>query len=278
LSWSRATAAHAVDGLCRVFGRRPVVRAARFALNRAKLDLPNEPETNGEQALQRWVLAAAPARGPITVFDVGANVGAWSESLLAQALRSRHSHTLDLHAFEPASTTCAALRERLPSRVRVNQLAVSSSSRESILHVVGPRAGTNSLHESSRHASQPETVRTTTLDDYARHHAIGLIDLLKVDTEGHDFEVLAGAADLFRGKRISVAQFEYNHRWVHARRFLKDVFDLLTPLGYTIGKLTPRGVEAYPRWDPELESFVEGNYLACAPRSSDRIPRVIWWK
>jgi hypothetical protein len=43
---------------------------------------------------------------------------------------------------------------------------------------------------------------------------------------------------------------------------------VLAPLGYSLGKLTPRGVEFYPGWDAELETFVEGNYVACVPPGS----------
>ena len=73
-------------------------------------------------------------------------------------------------------------------------------------------------------------------------------------------------------------QFEYNHRWVFARAYLRDAFDLLTGLGYRIGKLTPKGVEFYPGWDAELETFVEGNYVACEPRAAEALPAVRWWK
>ena len=50
------------------------------------------------------------------------------------------------------------------------------------------------------------------------------------------------------------------------------------PLGYRIGKLTPRGVEFYPGWDADLETFVEGNYVACDPEAAAGLPAVPWWK
>jgi hypothetical protein len=34
-----------------------------------------------------------------------------------------------------------------------------------------------------------------------------------------------------------------------------------TSLGYRVGKVTPRGIEFYEAWHPELESFKEGNYV-----------------
>ena len=62
------------------------------------------------------------------------------------------------------------------------------------------------------------------------------------------------------------------------RAFLRDAFDHLTGLGYGVGKLTPKGVEFYPGWEPELETFVEGNYVACSPAAAHSLPAVRWWK
>ncbi|MGH3326859.1 MAG: FkbM family methyltransferase [Streptomycetales bacterium] len=277
----RSTAARTVDLCCTLVGRRQVVRAARFALNRARLDLPNGPATNGEHALQGWLLAAIPPGEAVTVFDVGANVGEWSRALLGRVRQTGHAGNLSLHAFEPASYTHGLLVGSLPAGVRVNQLALSSHAGQATLHVVHPGAGTNSLHDAftgGRAAERTEPVVTTTVDDYVQHNDIGRIDLLKIDTEGHDFAVLLGAERSFKAGAISVAQFEYNHRWVHARHFLKDAFDLLWPLGYRVGKLTPRGMESYPDWDPDLETFVEGNYLACTEEMARHLPQVRWWK
>jgi hypothetical protein len=145
--------------------------------------------------------------------------------------------------------------------------------------VVGPAAGRNSFYPvlDADRAAQ-ETVVTTTLDSYAEQSGIARFALVKVDAEGHDLAVLRGARALLAEHRIKVAQFEYNHRWVLARFFLRDAFELLLEVGYRVGKLTPRGVEFYPGWDPDLETFAEGNYLACDPEAAAGLPAVTWWK
>lgn len=280
MTWSRAVAGRAVDLLSAVAGRHRVVRAARFSLNRARLDVPNRPATNGEYALQRWLMRHVPGR--ITALDVGANAGAWSQAMLRCAGDSGRAHDLDLHAFEPSGFTAERLRRVLPASAHVNRLAMSDTDGEATMHVAFPGAGTNTLHPGTEGAvlagTDTETVRTSTVDAYLQRAGIDQVCLLKVDTEGHDFFVLRGAERSFRAGAIAVVQFEYNHRWVHSRRYLKDVFDFLQPFGYRIGKLTPHGMESYDRWDAELETFVEGNYLACSPAFADRLPQVPWWK
>ncbi|EHR51805.1 methyltransferase, FkbM family [Saccharomonospora marina XMU15] len=282
MSRLRKAAAATVDTCCTMFGRRPVIRAARFVLNRARLDHSNHAASNGEYALQKWLLSSeVPSASPITVLDVGANVGKWSNALLENAARLCHGTNVDLHAFEPSSYTYEILTRNLPSHVRVNQLALSSAPGKATLHVIHPGAGTNSLHRESIGAedlSGEEVVEMATIDDYLREHDIAKVRLLKIDTEGNDLAVLEGAARSLQDGAVDVVQFEYNHRWIASRRFLKDAFDLLTPLGYRIGKLTRHGVEGYPGWHPELETFIEGNYVAARPDVLQQLPRIDWWK
>jgi FkbM family methyltransferase len=277
----RLAAGIATDIACRAAGRGRVVRSARFVLRRSCLDVPNDLRTNGEASLQRWSLLISPPGRPVVVVDVGANVGRWSGSMFAAAERAGRLAELNLHAFEPSAYTFTRLSEQLDGqRVALRRAAVSDRPGTSTLHVTAPGAGTNSLHP--QHCAPvnlaTEEVATTTLDAYAESAGLGHITLVKIDTEGHDLAVLRGAQGLLGGRRVSIAQFEYNHRWIYARSFLRDAFDFLEPLGYRLGKLTPRGIEFYPGWDADLETFVEGNYVACAPRVVGQLPSIPWWK
>jgi FkbM family methyltransferase len=280
MSAVRRVAATATDLTCRVVGRRTVVRTARYVLSRARLDYPNDPAANGESDLQRWILRFSRPGGQIHVADVGANVGRWSQSMLAAASEAGRETDLRLHAFEPDSRAFARLAETLdgtPASLR--RTALSDRQGTSLLHVVAPAAGTNSLYPMpGAIQAAAEKVATITLDSYAAQSGVSHFTLVKIDAEGHDLAVLRGARGLLAEHRITVAQFEYNHHWVLARFFLRDAFEFLLALGYRIGKLTPRGVEFYPGWDADLETFVEGNYLACDPEVAAELPAVTWWK
>ena len=111
----RRTAATATDLACRATGRRQVVRAARFVLRRACLDVPKDLHTNGESSLQQWELNMSPGRR-IHAIDVGGNVGRWSVAMLAAAQEARRSGDLDLHAFEPSAYTFEQLEATLIAR------------------------------------------------------------------------------------------------------------------------------------------------------------------
>lgn len=275
----RRVAAIATDLTCQAVGRRTVVRAARYVLSRARLDYPNDLARNGESALQRWMVRLQPPGEQIHVADVGANVGRWSQSMLAAASRAGRETDLRLHAFEPDPAAFARLSDVVDALASLSRSALSDRQGTSSFHTVAPGAGTNSLYPvpGASQATQ-ESVVTTTLDRYADQAGVARFALVKIDAEGHDLAVLRGARGLLAAHRIPMAQFEYNHRWIQGRFFLRDAFELLLPLGYRIGKLTPHGVEFYPGWDPDLETFVEGNYLACDEGLVAALPAVTWWK
>lgn len=282
MSMIRRGAILATDIACGTLGRYRVVQASRFVLNRARRDVPsNNVDADGELSLQRWVLGASKNGQKIHVVDVGANLGQWSTGIISAARQADRRDDLDLHAFEPSMYTYEQLCNGLgKQRVTLKRLAMSDRSGPATLHVIVPGGGTNSLHRShdTPDSTVVETVTMTTLDEYADQADLKHITLLKIDTEGNDLAVLRGAQALLASQRISVIQFEYNRWWVYARSFLRDAFDLFQPLGYRLGKLTPWGVEFYPGWHSDLETFIQGNYVAVAPDASGWVPTVEWWK
>jgi FkbM family methyltransferase len=264
-----------------LLGRRNLVRLGRFISNEARLDLPNEIGGNGERLVQRLVLNRTETGEEAIVFDVGANIGKWTQSLLQQL---SPGVSLQIHLFEP----CAATFETLSSNISnwplghtpvLNNLALSSRDGFATLYSHGANRGTNSLYVANDDpAIMPEEIRVEQCDSYCERNAITHIHLLKIDAEGHDMEVILGARRMLEAGRIEALQFEYNWRWVDARRFLKDAFEFLQPFGYHLGKVTPSGVEFYNAWDFELETFREANFVALRPGARRQLPEIQWWK
>jgi len=254
----------AIRSLIRLSGRSLPYRVGRLLMNEARFDAPNDPACNGERLVQATVLRYARPGEKTVVFDVGANVGDWTCALLEQA----HDLTaLEIHAFEPCAGTYGILVDRTrilsgAARVIPVRTACSSSPGVGTLNVVGVGAGTNSLTRAEPTA-EVEQVELTAIDDYCQAFGIDRISLLKIDAEGHDPSVIKGATGMMQRHAIDVLQFEYNQRWIFNGSFLRDIFNMLAPLGYAIGKVTSHGVEFYETWDWELETFREGNYIAC---------------
>jgi len=265
----------ALRSLMRLSGRSFTYRVGRLLMNEARFDVPNDPASNGERELQATVLHYRQPNRKTVIFDVGANVGDWACSLLNQA---EDLASLEVHAFEPCSGTYEILLGRIAAlRVSDNVIAVrkacSSSAGVGGLHIVGVGAGTNSL-TCMEHSDAVEQVELVSIDDYCHSCNIDHISLLKIDAEGHDIDVIKGATSMLQRQNVDVLQFEYNQRWIFNGAFLRDAFGTLSPFGYSIGKVTPYGVEFYESWDWELETF-RGNYLACLPQWISRFNSIV---
>lgn len=260
-------------------GRKNLVRFSRFLANEARFDSTNDMEENGERIVQQAVLCSS-TQNPAVLIDVGANLGIWSRAAVGNR---RPEQKLAIHAFEPCAETAENLKRNLASwgiadEITVNCVAASSESGVATFYSSGANEGINGLYPDQHRVIQSaREVPKITLTEYCNQRKIGTVDLLKIDAEGHDIEVLLGAAKLLEARCVRVAQFEYNHRWISARRYLKDVFALVQPFGYTVGKITPRGVEFYDAWHYELETFREANYVAVQKELVPQFPQVAWW-
>lgn len=262
------------DVLRFILGRRTAWRLGRSLYLKARADSPNFARLNGEESLQRQLLIRfAAGQEKLVAFDVGANVGNWTWFLLQEALRLNVENRLVIHSFEPVPSTFKVLQKRITKHSLKNLVHLASqalSNEEGVdeMYVYGETSGTNSLHPDAMDRDQRRIqIDKTTAYTYCSRNDVQTIHFLKCDTEGHDMEVLHGAKSLFDEQRILACQFEYNHRWVYSRHYLKDVFDMFEGTPYTVGKVTPNGIELYRDWHPELERFFEGNYILLHPKA-----------
>lgn len=122
------------------------------------------------------------------VVDAGANIGIYSE-FLATCVGSGGC----VHSFEPDPTNFARLRAALSDspNVRLNQLAVSDETGESLLYV------SDKLNVDHRAYPPPEeirrtlTIQTKRLDDYFK--PAERVDFVKMDIQGYELHALRGA-------------------------------------------------------------------------------------
>ena len=249
--------------------RRAAWRAGRSLYCMARGEQrADDMRVDGELDLQRRAVEAHRADSRFVAFDVGANQGDWTLALIDAFRAKGNIANLDAHIFEPVPTT----RERLATRlnaacaqnVRINAEAASDKAGALEMIITSDTGGTNSVVYDEVMAKQAlgfVSVQVTTLDLYCSESGIGHINIVKCDTEGHDLAVLRGAAGLLKEGRIDIFQFEYNHRWIFARAFLKDVFDLIEGLPYRLGRVMPSSIEFFESWHPELERYYQSNYV-----------------
>jgi FkbM family methyltransferase len=230
----------------------------------------NDIASNGEAYVQSCVARSVPLGSTLRALDIGANQGEWTLSLLRAIVRARGADgDFEIDLFEPTPMTADRLVQALSEAgvgpgVAIHRLAMSDCAGKVKLALMSATGGSNSLHFDPGAGAPPGgwiDVETDTLSNFCRRKAIDHIHLAKCDAEGHDLAVLRGARELLFERRIDVFQFEYNHRWVFSRSFLKDVFELIDGMPYRLARIMPAHIEAFDGWHPELERYFEANYL-----------------
>ena len=187
------------------------------------------------------------AEGAGGVVDVGANVGATAEAMLGawsdhglrfylsvvgrdDALHPAYASDRLAFAFllEASPATRSLLQRRFDaaqwgaSNARIFAVAASNASGTARFCFEGAGSGQSGLglaQSSSGAASNCSDVQTTTVAELVDREAgaAARVFFLKIDVEGAEALVLAGAAPLFAQQRISYVLFENHAKWRQAQ-------------------------------------------------------------
>ena len=201
-------------------------------------------------------------------FDVGAHDG-------DTTIRARHDFGIcRIIAFEPHPKTFERLSERTAKipNVELLNLALGSEVGEKTMFEYANASRINSLLPDAqfavlfldKDASKRLTVDCMTIDRFCAKRRIKKIDVLKIDTEGFDFEVLKGANSMLAQQAIRFIYFEFNDiapRSGTSGGALMPIDQLIRPHGY-------RFIATYNDYvAPEGELFLVSNALYALPPS-----------
>jgi FkbM family methyltransferase len=154
----------------------------------------------------------------LVIVDVGVNRGQSTILFLKWFPKAK------IYGFEPLPDAFIIAKKRLAERAQLYNLGVSSMSGvrtfwqakldetstfdkpnlESNYHKMKSKVLLSSVDTMYKAL----TVNTISLCDFTSKEKIDRIDLLKVDTEGHELEVLKGATTLLKQKQINLIQIE----------------------------------------------------------------------
>lgn len=228
---------------------------------------------HGYHADPSFRLAFSLIRQGDVVFDVGANLGLWA----IPASRRAGPHAR-VEAFEPVPENHARLVRNLAlngvDSVRCHCLAVADVSGERAFRA----APHNSAHGSlvARQENPGETVPVTSIDEHCDRHGIDRIDWLKVDVEGAESLVFAGAVRLLSGPAAPAILFEVGETLaVRLGSSSPKVKRMLVDLGYRVYALEdgalhlvrveqehPGSADLFAFKDAHIERLALGSLLA----------------
>lgn len=211
-----------------------------------------------ERFLQRYLPCSNGA-----LFDVGANHGAYARVLHAFAPQA------PIYAFEPHPRTFAHLQATatLPNVTLINQAMGGWDGTMTLFDMAADDGSTQaSLSRDAVAMFSNDVVEhvitCVTFDGFVERHGIGQVALLKIDTEGHDLDVLKGASRAIAAKRISAIQFEFIPANIATHVSMRDFFDALP--GYRLHRLCMNGgLLPLPSYDVKrCEIYVTHNIVA----------------
>ncbi len=267
-----------------LFDRRQVIHFARRLMNRGLGENNDDMKSNGEIFLLRQVLSYRQKCNKIIIFDVGANIGEWTISLLKIAVEQKIINNMNIYSFEPSKYTFSILKSNLEKNyygggIHTINSGIGSAQGLTKFYINKDGVGTNSLYKRRLEGlgifyDKSETIQVTTIDIFCREAGIEHIDFLKIDVEGHELAVMQGAKEMLKKQSIDCIQFEYGGTWIDSRILLVDTFDLIASFGYDIGKILPKGIEFYDKYDQRLETFQMANFLVCKPSLTHIFPKI----
>jgi len=193
--------------------------------------------------------------------DVGANIGYFS--VLAAALVGDEGR---VYAFEPDPDNCALLRRNaalnaFEARIEVVQGALSTRAGEAPLYLSRDNLGDHQLYPAEEErASVP--VRLYRGDEYLSER-ITRLDLLKVDTQGTEYTVMAGLMPLLGALPappriiLELTPFSLSAAGASGRELIELLATLGEPMSiidHVEHRLAPSGAEALARWCDNVQA------------------------
>lgn len=187
------------------------------------------------------------------VFDVGSNKGLWTDIVIGIAS--------EIHLFEPNEKMLHYTQVKYDAARNItycNMAAWKEANQIPFYIIADEYSGLSGVYRNHNWDylgwSQTE-IQTTTLDHYADSNNIGLIDIIKVDVEGAEYDVLVGCKKLLRDKRVRFIQIEYSEHYKISGHTLKDVMDYVGQYGYAVFDHNLRKMDTF------VEDFHLDNYI-----------------
>jgi FkbM family methyltransferase len=202
----------------------------------------------------------------LTFFDVGANIGKYTKLLYSTFPESA------IFSFEPNEHSYSIINKEiktpLPNNIQLHPIGLSS--RDELLNLISYENNASSSHASLSAEIFTDLYKSTdniyiqskfvTLDNFCCEHNINKIDFLKIDTEGHELEVLKGAVNMLKENKINIIQFEFGECHVYKRVFLKDFYKILQ--GFMFYRLLPNSLLPLGEYSSTNEIFKFQNIIA----------------
>ncbi len=226
--------------------------------------------TNGEKLFLKNLIKGCNDKEKTIIFDVGANIGSYTETL--KSIADSNNIDLEVHLFEPTNS-CFRVLEKLfneESNIVLNNFGLSDKKDERNIYYDFEKSGLASLYNRNLKAysldlNNQEEIKLDTLNNYIISKNITHINLIKIDIEGHELSALIGMDRFLSADFVDYIQFEYGGANLDSRTNLMQIYELLELRGFKIAKIMPSGLHVRD-YSPYMDNFNNANYMAVSER------------
>lgn len=236
----------------------------RIALKGMNIGEGASLDKSGELHALTYIKSELGKMNSLIVFDVGANVGDYTEAVCDVFDNTKTK----IFSFEPSLKTFKTLETNIKHRknASLHNIALGEKSGSLTLYSNKEGSGLASLYKRrldhfNLTMDQAEEIKIETIDSFCAENKIKHIHFLKMDVEGHELAVLAGAQKMLAASSIDFIQFEFGGCNIDSRTFFQDFFYLLSPR-YELYRIVKDGLFPLTRYDESFEVFLATNFLA----------------
>jgi FkbM family methyltransferase len=216
-------------------------------------------KVSGEYYFLKRYLAGK--KGPV-VLDVGANLGNYSMEV------KRINNDAIIFAFEPHPITFQKLKKLADNNFKVYNLGCGKDKGKLKFYDYIDQEGSSHasiykdvIEKIHKRKSKEYEVEIITVDDFIEQNSLQKVDLLKIDTEGNEYNVVIGSLRSINKGKVRAIHFEFNEMNVISRVYFKDFFELLPD--YKFFRLLRDGFIPMETYDPLFcEVFAFQNVIA----------------
>ena len=194
--------------------------------------------------------------------DVGANKGLYTEALVNQFVGLKQ-----IHLFEPSKLNFELLKKKFQhnSTIIINNYGLSDKQLMTTLYSDESGSGLAGLSKRNLdhfgiNFNYQEDIHLVRFDEYwSSQFNHEIIDLFKIDVEGHELAVLRGIGSLIN--KIKIVQFEFGGCNIDSRTFFQDFWYYFKDLNFDIYRITPIGPFRIDEYKESYERFETTNYF-----------------
>jgi len=204
-------------------------------------------------------------------FDVGANAGVFSVAASRWVTPGGH-----IYAFEPSPREYGRLLDNiqlnvLEAIVTPVRAAMSAAAGRAMLRIASAQyGGLNTLGSQFPYdgvdTAAVEEVEVTTLDAFVDRHALGRVDVVKMDIEGAEAAALAGAVSTLRQFRPALVLELFSRSLAANGAGISDVEQRLRDADYRCFRIDDETAALLPV--PDLTGLDEQNVVALPAEST----------